>query len=230
MANVLDQNALEVPSAAPAVESETAPAVEPVCQLDPGPPIEPVLAMPPPAPPLPEVPQAADEGPFDPAEVIEQLYNEHRTLLFYVACRKFRITEGDAESLIQEVFLSFLQSGTRIDNPRSWLVAAICNASRHYWRAQNRTDQLPEDFARHEDPASSGLAEDLALQLTIQQCIRYLQPRCRETLALHYFQGRSATEVANELGTTVRYAEKLIHNCLKRVRDIYVNITAVTKK
>ena len=55
------------------------------------------------------------------------------------------------------------------------------------------------------------------------------QPRCRETLKLHYFDGRSASEVARELETTTRYAEKLIHNCLKRVREIYMNITAVTR-
>ena len=35
--------------------------------------------------------------------------------------------------------------------------------------------------------------------------------------------------MARELETTNRYAEKLIHNCLKRVREIYMNITAVTK-
>ena len=43
------------------------------------------------------------------------------------------------------------------------------------------------------------------------------------------FEGRSAGDVARELETTNRYAEKLIHNCLKRVREIYINITAVKK-
>ena len=50
-------------------------------------------------------------------------------LLLYVACRKFRIPDTDAENLIQEVFLSYLQSGTRIENVRAWLVAAVCNVS-----------------------------------------------------------------------------------------------------
>lgn len=164
------------------------------------------------------------------ADDVEALYLQHRTLLLYIACRKFRISDSDAENLIQEVFLSYLQAAakpSKIDNVRAWLVAAMCNASRHYWRAQGRTESLPEDFNDRSDPASAGLAEQFATQMTVRQALDYLAPRCRETLWLHYFEGRSAVDVARELETTSRYAEKLIHNCLKRVREIYVNITTV---
>src|ERR1051325_3291997 len=176
-----------------------------------------VITQSPPAPPV----SAADD--------VEALYLEHRSLLLYVASRKFRIPESDSENLIQEVFLSFLQSGTKIDNVRAWLVAAMCNASRHYWRAQGRAESLPEDIGDHSDPGSHGLADQFATQMTVRQALQYLQPRCRETLWLHYFEGRSAGDVARELETTNSYAEKLIHNCLKRVREIYLNITSVTR-
>lgn len=171
-------------------------------------------------------PRALDPRTISPDDV-EALYLEHRNLLLFVACRKFRLGDGDAENLIQEVFLSLLQTTTRIENVRSWLVAAMCNASRYYWRVQGRTDQLPEDFGEHIDPGSHELAERFALQMTIQKVLGYLQPRCRETLRLHYFEGRSAPDVARELDTTSRYAEKLIHNCLRRARDIYRSITTV---
>jgi RNA polymerase sigma factor (sigma-70 family) len=163
------------------------------------------------------------------AEDVEALYLRHRTLLLYVACRKFRIPDCDAESLIQEVFLSYLQTSTKIENIRAWMVAAMCNASRHYWRAQGRTESLPDDMNDRSDPSSQGLADQFAMQMTVRQALDYLAPRCRETLWLHYFEGRSAVDVARELETTSRYAEKLIHNCLKRVREIYVNITTVKK-
>ena len=180
-----------------------------------------------------KLPQARPEpqpvSPATAADDVETLYLQHRNLLLYVACRKFRIPDTDAENLIQEVFLSFLQTGTRIENIRAWLVAAMCNASRHYWRAQGRTESLPDNIDDHCDPRSHGLAEKVAMRITVRQALDYLQPRCRETLWLHYFEGRSAGDVARELETTNRYAEKLIHNCLKRVREIYMNITAVTK-
>lgn len=178
--------------------------------------------------PAPRPEPQAPAPPSTAADDVETLYIDHRSLLLYVACRKFRIPDCDAENLIQEVFLSYLQTGTKIENIRAWLVAAMCNASRHYWRAQGRTESLPDDFADHCDPGSQGLAEQYMTRMTVRQALDYLQPRCRETLWLHYFEGRSAGDVARELETTNRYAEKLIHNCLKRVREIYLNITAVT--
>ena len=169
--------------------------------------------------------------PLDaPAEVdIGVMYVEYRMLLLSVACRKFRIPECEAENLIQEVFLSYLQAGTRIENAKAWLVAAMCNASRHYWRAQGRTESLPDDYGERCDPSSNGVADRVAQELTLHQALDYLQPRCRQTLYLHYFEGRSAGDVAREMETTNRYAEKLIHNCLKRVREIYLSITAVKR-
>ncbi|HUP60005.1 MAG TPA: sigma-70 family RNA polymerase sigma factor [Thermoanaerobaculia bacterium] len=182
-------------------------------------------------PPLPATPE---REALSPADQVEILYNKHRSLLLYVAARKFRVPESEAENLVQEVFYSFLQSvskeeSTKIENVRAWLVAAMCNASRHFWRASGRTESLPEDFQDRCDPSTNGLADQFAIRITVRQALQYLQPRCRETLRLHYFEGRSAGDVARELETTNRYAEKLIHNCLKHVREIYLKITAVTR-
>lgn len=181
-----------------------------------------------------EEPAKSTAAPMPPADVaadvdIGVMYVDYRMLLLSVACRKFRIPECEAENLIQEVFLSYLQAGTRIENAKAWLVAAMCNASRHYWRAQGRTESLPDDFGERCDPASNGVADRFAQELTLHQALDYLQPRCRQTLYLHYFEGRSAGDVAREMETTNRYAEKLIHNCLKRVREIYLSITAVKR-
>jgi RNA polymerase sigma factor (sigma-70 family) len=197
---VLEQDASNVASAPPRARSESAPR-----------------------------PEAGTAAGTQAANDVEALYVAHRTLLLYVASRKFRIPDSDAENLIQEVFLSYLQTGTKIENIRAWLVAAMCNASRHYWRSQGRTESLPDNIDDHSDPGSHGLAEQFAMKMTVRQALDYLQPRCRETLWLHYFEGRSAGDVARELETTNRYAEKLIHNCLKRVREIYMNITTLNR-
>jgi RNA polymerase sigma factor (sigma-70 family) len=199
---VLDPNVLEAMTSAVAAAEEK---------------VAPPLAALAPTPPAPE--------PDD----IGELYVRHRPLLLHVGCRKFRIAESEAEGLIQEVFLSFMTTTTKVENVRAWLVAAMCNASRHYWRGQGRSESLPEDFAEYSDPAYNGIAEKMAMIITMQQALEYLQPRCRETLYLHYYEGRSANDVAVSLDTTSRYAEKLIHNCLKRVREIYFSITAVKR-
>ena len=178
-------------------------------------------------------PQDIGEPPHDIRELSEEdileLYERHRPLLLHVGCRKFRIPESEVESLIQDVFLSFLMTKTKVENTRAWLAAAMCNASRHYWRAQGRTEALPDDLAERSDPGSQSIGDLMASQLTMRHVLAYLRPQCRETLRMHYYEGRSAAEVGRELDTTTRYAEKLIHNCLKRAREIYVSITAVKR-
>ena len=167
---------------------------------------------------------AAPPLPIDRPEDVEDIYRAHYKLLLYVACKKFRVPESDAESLVQDVFLSYLSAAPSVRDVKAWLVAAACNASRHYWRTQGRTEPLPDDVAERSDPSSQALADSFAMRLTIQQTLGYLQEKCRETLRLHYFEGYSAAETAKHLSTTPRYAEKLIHNCLKRAHEVYTTL------
>jgi len=164
--------------------------------------------------------QSLNNAPLD----AEALYIEHTNLLLFVGARKFRIPDTDCENLIQEAFLSYLQSATPIENSRAWLVAKMCDLSRQYWRVQAPANTLPADFGEQADPRSDSDLSSILLRREMRAMMSYLQPRCRETLWLHYVQGRSAHDAAKELGTTNRYTEKLIHNCLKRMRELYLNI------
>ena len=47
------------------------------------------------------------------------LYEQYRDLLLHVACRKFRVPDSDAENLMQEVFLAYMQTEARVENTRS---------------------------------------------------------------------------------------------------------------
>jgi RNA polymerase sigma factor (sigma-70 family) len=172
-------------------------------------------------------PPAAPASTRHPLDDTEEVYRAHFPLLLYVARGKFHVPEADAEGLIHEIFLSYMAAVPAIRNVRAWLVAAVSNASRHYWRVHGRTQSLPDDFSERSDPLSHGLAETLALRLTVRQTLGNLREKCRETLRLHYFEGLSAGEVARHFDTTNRYAEKLIHNCLRRAHEIYLNLTAV---
>ena len=175
----------------------------------------------------PATPDVALQAPA--ALDLGALYEEHRELLLHIACRKFRVPEQDAETLMQEVFVSFMETGSGVEDTRAWLVGAMCNASRYYWRTETKSEPLPDDPHHHTDPHTATIADDFAMSLTLKKAIRYLQPKCRETVYLHYFEGRSASDVAVQMDTTHRYAEKLIHNCLKRLREIYFMVTTVRR-
>lgn len=159
----------------------------------------------------------------------ESIYREHYPLLHFISRQRFKLPENDAENLIHEVFLLFLTQSDEIRSPRSWLIGAISNSCRAYWRSTDRVESLPRDYASREDPAHAEIAEKVAIRITVRETLKRLHEKCQTTLRLHYFDGCSAPEVAKKLETTNRYAEKLIHKCLKRAFEIYSGLVGVKR-
>jgi len=107
-----------------------------------------------------------------------------------VARKKFGVPEDDVNSLVQEVFLSFARSAETIREPRKWLVAAICNPSRSYWRRKFRDEVRSSEVPLESLEGSSCPEEAIALEMSIATMLSYLQEQCRDTLRMHYFEGR----------------------------------------
>jgi hypothetical protein len=60
--------------------------------------------------------------------------------------------------------------------------------------------------------------------LLVGEALKYLQTMCRNVVVYRYIKSLSATEIAHEVGTTVRYAEKLVHNCTLRLLEVVAKI------
>jgi RNA polymerase sigma factor (sigma-70 family) len=150
------------------------------------------------------------------------LCRAHGPLLFYVASRKFNVPSVDCEPLLQEALLSYFTTSSRVDDPKAWLVAAVCNASRHYWRRRARQEHVEgksiNDLVSHPEVANF---EQVERKILVRFLLERLRPRQREVLRLHYFEGLTAPEIANKLDTTPAYAGKLIGKALARVRALY---------
>lgn len=135
--------------------------------------------------------------------------------------------DHDCEALVQDAVFSYLTSGPP-DNPRAWLVAAVCNASRHYWRQRVRTSDLEGARLDEVEGPPDGMDIDrMERSILVRGLLARLRPRDRDVLRLHYFEGRTATEIADILETTARYAEKLIWKALTHARDEYDRLNAV---
>lgn len=154
------------------------------------------------------------ESPLDFAAV----YEKHFDLLVGIAIGRFRISAGDAETLAHDVFLSFLTNADRVIDRERWLVGAICNASRNHLRRIDPTEPLDPDAADAADPRSARAGDALADRLAAQQMYECLTPRCQEALRLRYLEGYTVPEVATALGTTKKYAQKLISRCLEQAQ------------
>ncbi|HEX7151854.1 MAG TPA: sigma-70 family RNA polymerase sigma factor [Thermoanaerobaculia bacterium] len=174
-----------------------------------------------------------DEPPADPpqshAVLIEDAYRFHSALLREIAEKKFRVPRGDAEGLVNDVFLALLIRGTEVREPRKWLIGAVCHASRGYWRAMSRTLPLPPDIDDYVDPRSSSSEEQMVDSITVAAALNQLGQKCRDTLHMYYIEGYSAADIAERLDTSPAYVSQLLHHCRKRLRDIYIHLSTERK-
>jgi len=153
-----------------------------------------------------------------PAIDFAAVYEEHFDLLVRIAMGRFRIAECEADSLAHDVFLSFLRNAERVNDRQRWLVGAICNASRNHLRRAGRTEPLDEAAEEAPDPRSARLGDSIAASLAARQVYACLTPKCQLALRLRYIEGYSVPEVATALGTTKKYAQKLISRCLEQAQ------------
>lgn len=158
-----------------------------------------------------------DEVPF------ERLYEEHMDVLVTVAVRKFQVPVGDAEGLAHDVLLGYLRRKDEVRDLHKWLIGAICNASRYYWRQRGRNiEQLDTDSAAmRPDPASLNILDTLPARIAAGEVLAGLRPRYQEILRLRYFEGYSIKEIAEHLGVTAKYTQKLITKCLHRAEKFF---------
>ena len=168
---------------------------------------------------LPPIPSRHDLD----EEIFVRLYEKHCGLLVAVAVRKFQVPIDDAEALAHEVFLSYLKRKDEIRDLQKWLLGAICNASRYYWRQHGRNiEQLDlEVAAERADPASSNILETMMAKIAAGEALAGLPPRWQHILRLRYFEGHSINEIAEQLGVTAKYTQKLVSKCLRRAEEIF---------
>jgi RNA polymerase sigma-70 factor (ECF subfamily) len=148
---------------------------------------------------------------------IAAVYDEHVRLLVGTAISRFGISESDAETLAHDVFLAYMLKADEIRDRRAWLLGSICNATKAFLRSRARTEALGDAISETPDPAG-----DLAMpQMLARECLACLTPRCQLALRLRYIEGYTVPEIACELETTAKYAQKLVSRCLQQASARY---------
>jgi len=175
----------------------------------------------------------ADLRPIPPACVVDEnvfarIYEENCGLLVSLAVRKFQVPAVDAEALAHEVFLSYLRHADEVRDLHHWLIGAICNASRYYWRKHGRNvEQLDTEVAAERpDPRSRDVLTDLPNSIAIAEVLEAMPPRWAHILRLRYFEGYSIKEIAEQQGVTSKYMQKLVAKCLQRAQEIFNGLRA----
>jgi RNA polymerase sigma factor (sigma-70 family) len=147
------------------------------------------------------------------------IYEENYHLLVRTAVKQYRISELDAEALAHEVFLAYFLKAGEVINYRAWLVGAVSNAARAFLRRRARHVSLTDELIP--DPSLERVCDALPDQLAGREAFACVTARCQIALRLRYLEGYSVPEVAAELRTSQKYAQKLISRCLRQARRRY---------
>jgi RNA polymerase sigma-70 factor, ECF subfamily len=152
---------------------------------------------------------------------LERDFRAHHGLVFRTA---YRITgsAGDAEDVLQTVFLRLLRRGVNADpleNAESYLRRAAINAALDVIRSRQaeQTVPLPEESSGLM-PSSPAPADVSGLRLALSRAIARLKPRSAEIFALRFLEGLSNQEIADALGISPVLVAVIVHRTRQQLR------------
>jgi len=160
------------------------------------------------------------ETPLVVSERVEAAYRANYKLLSYLASARFRIPDDEVCGVIHDVFVSFIRSEAKIirteSDERAWLVGAVCNASRYYWRKHRGGEDIAD--ARFNMRV---LADDALSRVELATVLRDLPERCRDLLCRRYVEGYTSEEIASDEALTSGSTRNLISKCLIAAREAF---------
>jgi len=144
-------------------------------------------------------------------DLVEALRPGFRSVL-----KRFRVPPPDAEDLLQQTFLAFLNQRPRIRNPEAWLTGTLKNQCRLYWRSRRRSlyqaidATLLEELAG-DDGRNTG---QLELRHDLDLALGHIPARCRRLLRARYYHGCRGAEAARLTGYRASGVYKVLDRCL----------------
>jgi RNA polymerase sigma factor (sigma-70 family) len=160
-----------------------------------------------------------------PAQPFDALYATHRLLLRKIAIRKFGIPISDVDDLVQDVFATYIANKANVHDPHAYLIGAICNAARQYWRKHHASPFCGADVEWGATPADD-VIDGVIRNLVLGATLRRLGERCRETLQRFYLEGETTAAIAESRETTANYICRLLNYCRNRARSLYRKMCA----
>jgi RNA polymerase sigma-70 factor (ECF subfamily) len=125
-----------------------------------------------------------------------------------------RVPRGDAEDLVQDVFLAALRQLHALRDAAAfpgWLAMIARNRASDHHRRAKETTELPEDLASRGAPETEALA--------VLAVIKTLPEAYRETLILRLVEGMTGDEIAARAGLTPASVRVNLHRGMKQLRE-----------
>ncbi len=160
-----------------------------------------------------------DRSTLPAEDGFDALYTQYAVVLRGIAIHRYGIPPDEAESLVHDAFMAFLERHTSIRDVKGWLSGTIRYKCTDYWRLREREAPLPRE---QEDVADLGAESDVRsadLRLTMATAISRLGDRCRETIRRYYWLDEPLGVIAGCFATTENNVKQILFSCRRRLRD-----------
>lgn len=160
------------------------------------------------------------------ADALAVLFDRYHRLVMNVALRILRDV-GEAEELMQSVFLEILRSADQFDSQKG--TAKIWILQYAYHRSFNRRQYLslrgfyvnePEKMPVRTGTHGRHTLDALESAGTVQQALRQLNKMQRETLKLAFYDGLTMHEIADKTGETFDSVRHHYYRGLEKLRSL----------
>lgn len=152
-------------------------------------------------------------------DAFESLYTQYGILLRGIAMRRYSVPPDDAEGLVHDVFIAYLEHQSSIRDAKGWLIGTVRFKCTHYWRDRKREAPLLPEHEETADPSAEGDVRSSVERLTIASAMAHLGARCRETIRRFYWQEQSMDDIATSLATSQNNVKQILFTCRRRIRE-----------
>ena len=145
---------------------------------------------------------------------LDVVYAAARNLLHSIPQRQFGLSAEDAEDVVQQAWLLFLQKRSGIRSTRPWLAATVANLCRQH-RDRRRWEWLDPEEAEQLPARGDSVLEDV---LAVRQALERVDPKSRKLCAMIAMEGHSYQEVSELLGSPLGSVGPLFLRAKARVK------------
>ena len=154
-------------------------------------------------------------------EAFEEVYLTYASRLRKIAVRKFEIPPAEAETLVHDVFATYLTHASSVRAVEPYLIGAICNASRHWLRRSDKADALFCGETPCAATPGSAMLDEVERKLLLSRMLAGIGGRCRDLLHRYYVNGESTRAIADGMQSTPGTILVFLHKCRRRALEAY---------
>lgn len=154
--------------------------------------------------------------------VFEQYYKDHYKL-FFVAAFKYLGDAGQAQEVVNDVFVTLWQNADKVNiqsSLKAYLHRSVINRSLNLLDKSKRDRQQHQNALQTEEAAETREMETNELKLRLYQAIDHLPEQCRKVFRMSRFEQLKQQEIADRLGISIKTVKNHITNALQQLKQV----------